>query len=385
MRRYCVCILLALSAALLGACGQESYITVGESVYGRDEVTDFAALFDYTDDIMTDKFAEFALLCEAAGDIEAGREDAASIYGELEKSSLRNLISSDARKYMEVIPQDSDYFDKEYVISYMIYLLDKKKADVKKDVRFVPGDLPEPADLYISQSAPGREIKGIETKYGFIDVQVQEVKAARTPLSGEKRLKIRKALAASMALEDIKYTHGFGVITDALESAGPHTRVLEVDGKRLKLKDVMGGPSLLPDSEDKYSIIKYNGEMLLLRLHYADKLKYLKKISPDLFRVRKYQEDYLKASWDGAERELSAGMMRLVYTDGTREYERILYPEESRNGNFVKGKTFTADGVSFRVIKAESYKPLQRDITEYLFRRMFRELVSQYRVEFHEK
>ncbi|HPQ89680.1 MAG TPA: hypothetical protein PLW26_06200, partial [Candidatus Mcinerneyibacteriales bacterium] len=207
LKRYVI--LGVMTVIILGGCGEKPYLTVGDETYARSEVRLFSRLFDYDDSMALQKFAEFALAARAAREVRLEESKAEKAYQDLKKSVLQNLLSEKARSFMDVLTQDDPYFDKSFRISYALYALTPEQGTIKEDILFTPGDLPEPADLFISQASPGETVKGIETKYGYLDVTVHEALTARSPLDDEKRFKIRSALAMAMGFEDLKFQNRF--------------------------------------------------------------------------------------------------------------------------------------------------------------------------------
>ena len=382
LKRYVI--LGVMTVIILGGCGEKPYLTVGDETYARSEVRLFSRLFDYDDSMALQKFAEFALAARAAREVHLEESKAEKAYQDLKKSVLQNLLRDKARSFMDVLSQDDPYFDKSFRISYALYTLTPEQGTVKEDILFTPGDLPEPADLFISQASPGETVKGIETKYGYLDVTVHEVLTAHSPLDDEKRFKIRSALAMAMGFEDLKFQNRFFFDPAvALQGEGKE-EVGGYEGRIFTVEEVTRGIGALPDSDARIPLMKRFVEEHFLEDVFKKELDYLRKISRDLAAIGVYERDYINTHTPRARKELEGLVEEAYLTDGKESRLVTLFPGE-RARIPEEGGTARYQGREWTVRSRTVVELRKSHVEEYLMRELFGLLMKQYPVEVHEE
>jgi|GEM_PF-2825983 hypothetical protein len=375
---------LAAVIIILGGCGEKPYLSVGDETYSKSEVEMFSRLFDYDGSMALQKFVEFALASRAAGDVRLEEGKADKAYEDLKKTVLQNLLREKARPFMDVLAQDAPYFAKKYRISYRLYAVTPEQGTAREDVLFVPGDLPEPADLFLSQASPGDTVKGIETKYGYLDLTVHEVLPAKTPLDSEKRFKIRGALSMTMGFDDLKFQNKFFFDPVVALQGKENDEVGGYEGRAFTVGEVSRGIGALPDSEERVPLMKRYVEEHFLEDAFADELAYLRKISRDLAAAGVYERDYINTHTPRARKELEGRLEEAFLTDGKENRLVTLFPREQDRFPGV-GETARYQGREWTVRSRTAVDVRKSHIEEYLMRELFALLVKQYPVEVHEE
>jgi len=382
--KKCVMPALVVSVIILGGCGEKPYLSVGDDKYSKNDVKMFTRLFDYDESMALQKFVEFALASHGARKVRLEKGKADKAFQDLKKTALQNLLREKARPFMDVLSQDDPYFDRNYRISYTLYGVRPEQGTVKENIRFVPGDLPEPADLFISRASPGDTVKGIETKYGYLDVTVHEILPSSKTLDPEKRFKIRSALAMAMGFEDLKFQNRFFFDPAVALQGKEKEEVGGYEGRIFTVGEVSSGIGLLPDSEARISLMKRYVEEHFLEDVFADELEYLRKISRNLAAIGVYERDYINTHTPRARKELEGNVEEILLTDGRESRFLTVFPEE-RSLFPHEGETVLYQGRKWTVRSRNAVDVRKAHIEEYLMRELFALLMKQYPVEVHEE
>ena len=375
---------LATVLIILGGCGKEPYLSVGDQTYSKSEVEMFSRLFDYDGSMALQKFVEFALASQAAEKVRLEEGKADKAYQDLKKTVLQNLLREKARPFMDVLTQDDPYFDHIYRISYTLYTVTPRQGTARDKILFVPGDLPEPADLFLSQASPGDTVKGIETKYGYLDVTLHEILPAKTPLDSEKRFRIRSALAMTMGFEDLKFQNKFFFDPAVALQGKEKDEAGGYEGRTFIVGEVSRGIGALPDSEERVPLMKRYIEEHFLEEAFSEELDYLRRISRDLAAAGVYERDYINTHTPRARQELEGRLEEAFLDNGHEKRLVTLFPQEQ--SRFPRaGEKVRYQGLEWTVRSRTAVDVRKSHLEEYLMRELFALLMKQYPVEVHEE